>query len=527
MGKKMALARVKKRFVLGAMLSSYALLAAVHLEPARAEDPDQSAWPTKEWLTSTPEEQGMDSSALAEFVAYGAGHDFDSLLVARHGRIVLDAYYAPYTADLPHAMYSSTKAVTGTLIGMAYKDGVLDRLDHPVLDFFSDRNIAHVDDRKKAITVQNLLDMTSGLDWIQGHEGGVEQSVMDEERSPDWIQFILDRPMAYTPGWFYYYSNGNPHLLSAIITKLTGKRAEDYAKEKLFAPLGITTWRWRRDPQGLSTGEGGLALSPRDMAKIGLLYLHHGEWDGGKLLPPGWADVLSQTTVNMNDSSDSGLRYSNLFWVFPKRRIFMATGRHCQLIIVAPDLDIVAVVTARKVSSFGRIADYVSGAVKSVPALPPNPAAVRLLASAVSDISTERPSEVGPAPETASVISGKTYKFPRDNALNIKSLTLFLTDSHPHMANEYYLRDAANSSIEVEAPIGLDGLYRKGSPTIFGIIPTTKGSWLNEQTFVIDWQWLGCGEEGKTLLSFAGKRLNLRGKDWSGRDVSVDGEQVD
>jgi len=110
----------------------------------------------------------MDSAALARLVAYGTGHDFDSLLVVRHGRIVTEAYYAPYTGDLQHEIFSSTKTVIGTLVGMVWKDGSLDRLDHPVLDFFADRHVANVDDRKKAITVQNLLDMTSGLDWKQG-----------------------------------------------------------------------------------------------------------------------------------------------------------------------------------------------------------------------------------------------------------------------------------------------------------------------------------------------------------------------
>jgi CubicO group peptidase (beta-lactamase class C family) len=514
-------------FRLKAAFSLCVLLASIQAGAAYAEDASQPVWPTKEWLTSTPEEQGMDSSALSELVAYGVGRDIDSLLVSRHGRIVLDAYYAPYTADIPHAIYSSTKAVTGTLIGMTLKDGLLDRLDHPALDFFADRKIANVDDRKKAITVQNLLDMTAGFDWIQGHEGGPEITADEEERSPDWVQFILDRPMAYTPGWYFNYSNGNPHLLSAIITKLTGKRAEDYAKEKLFAPLGITTWRWRRDPQGLSTGEGGLALYPRDMAKIGYLYLRHGEWDGQQLLPPGWTDVLSHTTVSMHDSYEPDRRYSNLFWVFPNRHVFMTTGRNGQLIIIVPDLDIVAVVTARKYVPFERVADYISHAVKSEQALPPNPAASRLLASAISDIAIEKPSEVGPTPETASSISGKTYNFPADSALRLKSLTLFLTDSSPHIVAEYFLRDAANSSIKVDAPIGLDGFYRRGSPTIRDIIPMNKGSWLNAQTFVIDWQWLGGGRESKSVLSFAGKKLNLRGKDWSDHDVTIVGEQAD
>ena len=145
--------RVDKTFVLSAVTSFYALLAAVHLGSAYAQNLDKSAWPTKEWLTSTPEEQGMDSAALAQFVTYGGSHGFDSLLVVRHGRIVTEAYYAPYAAEIPHQIQSSTKAVIGTLVGMLYKDGLIDRLDHPMLDYFADRRVANVDDRKKAVTI--------------------------------------------------------------------------------------------------------------------------------------------------------------------------------------------------------------------------------------------------------------------------------------------------------------------------------------------------------------------------------------
>ena len=119
-------------------------------------------WPIPEWQMSTPEEQGMDSADLARLVAFGRTLSFDSLLIARHGRIVLDAYYAPYTADVPHGLNSATKAVGSSLIAMVRKDGLFDSSDHPVLDLFADRNAANIDDRKRAITVQHLLDMTSG-----------------------------------------------------------------------------------------------------------------------------------------------------------------------------------------------------------------------------------------------------------------------------------------------------------------------------------------------------------------------------
>ena len=524
--------QIKRRFEVGVMLSLCAVLASVHFEPVCAQSLDKSPWPTKEWLVSTPEEQGMDSSALAKLVADGASRSYDSLLIVRHGRIVVEAYYAPYTGNIPHDIFSSTKAITGTLLGMVYKDGLLDRLDHPVLDFFTDRRIANVDDTKRAITVQNLLDMTSGLDWDQGFEGGKQQSLNDMYRSSNRIQFILDRPVAHPPGELFNYSNGDPDLGSAIITKLTGKLAEDYARQKLFEPLGIVDWHWDRDPQGLTIGDGMLYLLPRDMAKLGYLYLHHGEWEGQQLLPIGWADVLSHATVNMHASYDPKQSYSNFFWVFPDKRVYMMNGKNGQLIVVFPDLDVVAVTTARKQLRLRALIDDVTGAIKSESALPPSPDATKQLANAIKDAATEKPTAIGPTPEIAAAISGKTYKFS-DNDLGLKSFRLDLTDPRPYFEVEVSLRYPAGSSVRYRQPIGLDGLYRKGAPKLSdpaaGHITQAKGRWLNGQTFVIDAPVVGYGEQQEVILSFSGKKLNLHrtvavGEGW---EASIDGEQDD
>jgi len=518
--------QTKRRFVLSAM-SLCALLAC--LSPARAEDPD--LWPTKGWLTSTPEEQGMDSAALARLVGYGASHSFDSLLVVRHGRIVTEAYYAPYTADVPHEIYSSTKAVTGTLLGMVYKDGLLDRLDHPVLDFFTDRRIADVDDRKRAITVQNLLDMTSGLDWDQGFEGGKQQSLNELYRSSNWTQFILDRPMAHPPGQVFNYSNGNPELISAVITKLTGKLAEDYARERLFDPLGIKSWHWDRDPQGLTKGAEALYLLPRDMAKLGYLYLHHGEWERRRLLPSGWADVLNHAAVKTHASYYPNQSYSDFFWIFPDRRVYMMNGKNGQLIVVFPDLDVVVVTTARKQAQYKTLIDDVSAAVRSQSALPSNPNATAQLGNAIRDAAIEKPTPVGPTPEIASAISGKTYKFSDDD-IGLRSFTLYLSDPHPHFDVEFSLHYPMGSSVKYSQPIGLDGFYRKGVTKLsdpgIGHVTEARGTWLNGQTFVIDVPVIGSGEQQEVILTFSGKKLNLHRTVavGEGQDVSVDGEQV-
>ena len=372
------------------VLSTFMIVASICCATGVAQGGAEFPWPTREWQTSTPEQQGMDSTALAGLIEFGASRSFDSLLIVRHGSIVLDAYYAPYSADIPHAINSATKAVTATLTAIAHKEGLLDSLDHRMMDFVGDRILTEIDEKKNAITVQNLLDMTSGIDWVEPLTGRPD-SLNEMRRSPDWIKFILDRPMSTAPGETFNYNSGNSQLLSAIITRLTGMDARDYAKAKLFAPLGIGTSNWLRDPQLLATGGFGLAMLPRDMAKIGYLYLRNGEWEDKRLLPPGWIDKVSHATVDMKSSVEPNLRYSNSFWALPNKQVYMAVGYHCQMIMVFPKLDIVAVTTAREFCTFSKLADFISGAVKSETALPPDPAGANLLANAIRDISNQKP----------------------------------------------------------------------------------------------------------------------------------------
>jgi CubicO group peptidase (beta-lactamase class C family) len=186
-----------------------------------AQDVLEPIWPTKEWQTSSPEEQGMDSKELAKVVGFGASlvlsttgttpsSALDSLLIVRHGKIVVEAYYAPFAAGILHQVNSVTKAVTSTLTAIASKDGLLDSPSHRVLDFFDRASLVNVDPRKDAITIQNLVDMTSGFAWTElGLEGTPSSSVVEMRRSRDWVKFILDRPMSSAPGEEFNYNSGN------------------------------------------------------------------------------------------------------------------------------------------------------------------------------------------------------------------------------------------------------------------------------------------------------------------------------
>ncbi|MBN9220893.1 MAG: serine hydrolase, partial [Mesorhizobium sp.] len=291
-------------------------------------------------------------------------------------------------------------------------------------------------------------------------------------------------------------------------------------------------WHWDRDPQGLTIGEGSLYLLPRDMAKLGYLYLHQGEWDGRQLLPAGWADVLRHASVNTHASGDPEQSYSNFIWIFPDKHVYMMNGKNGQLIVVFPDLDVVVVTTARKQVRYRALIDAVSGAVKSGAGLPSNPNGVAQLADAIKDAAIEKPGPVGPTPGIASTISGKTYRFD-DNEFGLKSFTLDLTEPHPHFDVEFSQRYPAGSSVTFTQPIGLDGIYRKGAPKAsdpsIGHITEARGTWLNGQTFVIDVPVVGSGEQQEVVLSFNGKKLNLHRTVavGEGQDISVDGEQGD
>ena len=316
----------------------------------------------------------MDSAALAQLVDRVGVYKQDSLLIIRHGKIVVDAYYAPYAPNIRHDLRSVTKSFTGTLTAIELREGFLDSVDHPIVDLFADKHISNLDDAKKAMTVQNMLDMTSGIAWNERFYSP-DETVMQMYRSPDRVEFVLSQPMSDPPGARFNYDSGAPHVLSALITRKTGRDALDFARDELFKPLGISSVRWGDDDaQGVTDGESGLYLTPRDMAKLGYLYLHEGSWDGEQIIPSSWVDRVREGPVK----ATNGYHYANFWWSLPERDAFMARGRHSQLILVLPKLDVVAVMTgALKDGYFPTtdLIDGITGAIKSDAALPPDSAA--------------------------------------------------------------------------------------------------------------------------------------------------------
>ena len=291
---------------------------------------------------STRKERGLDSAVLAQALNHVAteGKDLHSLLILRDDQLVSETYWPPYERNKKHALNSCTKPVVSALTGIASDDGAL-REDDAVLRYFPDEAPANPDDAKKAITIKHLLTMSSGISWPQHGPDNISDQM---GRSPDWVKFILDRPMAAAPGTVTNYSNGDSHLLSAIIGKVTQSTALDFARERLFGPLGISDVRWDSDPQGRSIGSAALQLRPLDMTKLGRLYLASGAWNGRRILSADWVQK-SFTAHTQMPTAGGAADYGYYWWLYPQRKLFEAWGGAGQRIGVFPELGVVVVMT--------------------------------------------------------------------------------------------------------------------------------------------------------------------------------------
>jgi CubicO group peptidase (beta-lactamase class C family) len=300
-------------------------------------------WPTDGWRTSTPEEQGIDSTELVNMIEYvqRMKYDVDSVVVIRHGYKVAQINFHPYVSGQKHILYSCTKSVVSALIGIAMEEGLIAGVDQPMLDFFPDYTPENVDEDKESMTLENMLTMSTGFECRDSYLYD-NRGLVDMHESDDWVQHVLDLPMANEPGTYFEYCNGSSFLLSAIITQVTGMSALEYAQEKLFPPMGITDASWDASPDGINYGYSHLFMLPEDMAKFGYLYLHNGVWEGEQLVPAAWVEVSTQEQISAGTLQD-GYGYQ---WWTDDAGYYMALGYNGQFIFVLQDLDMVVVIVS-------------------------------------------------------------------------------------------------------------------------------------------------------------------------------------
>ncbi|MCX8128949.1 MAG: beta-lactamase family protein [Clostridia bacterium] len=394
---------IMTRFVI---LLAFVMLFTAGCSPASPEEPESSSttvvstdkieaaapameqesettppyYPTTEWKKSSPETQGMDSNQLTKVF-----HDIKnkelplhSIIIIRNGYIVAEAYFEPYTISSKHNLYSVTKSLTSTLVGIAINEGYIKGVNQKVIDIFPDIKIEKNDLNTESITIKDLLTMSAGH---------TEDYVGHTYSSMNWPQDFFNLPFSFRPGEKFLYDSSASHLLAEIIYKTTGKKPEEYAKEHIFTPLGITDYNWEMLNTGINTGGWGLQLKPRDMAKFGYLFLKKGKWEEKQLVPEEWVKEATSKHIESYWGDNKGDNYGYQWWMNPYGG-YRADGYAGQYIVVMPEYNLITVFTGEmnneeRAEPFRYMKEYILPSVKSDIPLKKNAAANRALGEAI------------------------------------------------------------------------------------------------------------------------------------------------
>jgi CubicO group peptidase (beta-lactamase class C family) len=362
---------------------------------------------------SSPEAQGVSSSALSSFIeAADKGiESMHSFVLVRHGNVVAEGWWTPYSADTPHQLYSLSKSFTSTAVGMAIDEGKLS-LDDEVLKFFPDDAPSEPSNNLKSMRVSDLLRMSTG-----------HQSEPSRGSDRPWTKSFLAQTVPFKPGTHFLYNTSATYMLSAIVQKATGMTVLDYLKPRLFEPLGIENPTWETSPQGISTGGYGLSVRTEDIAKFGQLYLQKGEWNGKRLVSSSWVEAATarQTSNGSNPRSDWDQGYGYQFWRC-RHGAYRGDGAFGQYCVVLPEQDAVIAITSgvRDMQAvLNLVWDKLLPALKESP-LTPDDAARSKLESTLKSLKLPVP-EGSASP--AKGIAEKSYSFP-SNGRKIESIKL-------------------------------------------------------------------------------------------------------
>jgi CubicO group peptidase (beta-lactamase class C family) len=291
-------------------------------------------------------DQNIDSAQLA--AAYALAGQIDgmkSLLVERNGVIVAEYYFDGDGPEDLHDVRSVTKSFSSALIGIAINKGYIENVDETLADYLGSV-IENLDEERGAITIHQLLTMSCGLEWS---EIGDYSEFNAWVTSPDQINYILAKPFVTPPGMVFNYSDGAAHLVSVVLEEASGMSAQEFSYEYLFKPLEIEPRPWLSDNRGYSYGGVGLFVSPRDMIKLGRLYLEDGKFKGQDVVPAEWIITSTQNHIHTNNAVPYGPNYGYFWWVTEVQsyHAYFANGYGGQFIFNLPDLNLVVVATCK------------------------------------------------------------------------------------------------------------------------------------------------------------------------------------
>ncbi len=318
--------------------------------------------PPSTWPTATPVEAGF-KPALGESLdaAYAAGEleGLHGVVLIRHGKLVLERYYrgedeiwgrsigeVAFDAQTRHDLRSVSKSIVGLLYGIALEAGQVPALDASVVAQFPQYPDLMADPARRAITVEHVLTMTTGMEWNEDLPyTDRRNSEVAMEYAEDRYRFVLEQPIVQPPGRDWDYNGGATALLGKLIADGSGRDLVAFAEERLFAPLGITDVEWTRGFDGEPAAASGLRLRPRDLAKIGQLMLEKGRWEGRQVVPAAWIEASHRPRIE----SVEGLSYGYQWWLGVNQagKPWQAGfGNGGQRLWIFPHLDAVLVVMA-------------------------------------------------------------------------------------------------------------------------------------------------------------------------------------
>lgn len=295
---------------------------------------------------STPEAEGVSSKGILAFLdtIEKTKNEMHSLMIVRHGKVIAEGWWAPYRPELKHTLYSLSKSFTSTAIGFAVSEKRIS-LSDKFISFFPDKLPDTVSNYLTELTIKNLITMSAGQ--APDPTGSVNS------KYEDWVKGFFETPVRNKPGSVFLYNSLATYMLSAIVQKVTGEKIIDYLTPRLFKPLGIEGMDWETDPKGINVGGWGLRLKTEDIAKMGLLFLQKGKWNGKQILPAAWVEEATSFKIDnapgaaqsKRDSSDWMQGYCYQFWR-SRHNSYRGDGAFGQYMLVLPEEDAVIAITS-------------------------------------------------------------------------------------------------------------------------------------------------------------------------------------
>jgi CubicO group peptidase (beta-lactamase class C family) len=470
---------------------------------------------------SAPEAQGVLSAGILQFLDAAAASkiEFHSLMIARHGQVVAEGWWAPYRPDAVHLLYSLTKSFTSTAVGFAVTEGRLS-VDDPVTKFFVGELPSPVSANLSALRVEHLLTMSAG-------HASETNAVITE--TSNWTKAFLAQPIAHAPGSTFMYDSGCSFMLAAIVQKITGQKLQDYLQPRLFAPLGIEGVTWETNPSALNIGGWGLSVTTEMLVKFGQFYLQEGQWNGKQLLAKEWVSRATSFHIQqpaspggdldkLKRTSDAYQGYGYQFWRC-RHSAFRGEGAFGQLCIVMPDRDAVIAITSCT-NDTQTILDLVwKNLLPAIQgeSLPLDSQASSKLRKALASLALPLPAGSATSP-TASALRGKSFAL-EPNALGVTSVAFDFTGAVCAMRVQ-----TAKGTSEIRCGLGnwMDGVTdmpgtppkiressspEKDRPTHFNVAAAC--AWQDEQTLAMHWRFYETPHHDRVTCRFAGERVSI------------------